>query len=313
MTHVSHEEFAAFGGIDGADATHDGCLQAARAAKRTGLTLEHTPEAIEAWISTLRLRCNGHPVASGLALHKGPLVSALRTDALLVLFPLKPLTLARSRDAFTPRRAQDDPTDAELQLELLLTPRDTLQPLQPQRPTMRALDPLVAPRRCVVGDTVRITHRLTSTLKNSVPQGRHWFQDKATRMFCDFLGRWPTRNAAQLARRSILARFFRDHHVRSADVIAQRLHAINTAPPLTTDAGGIAPKAFRVQALVNQRRVTLEAIETFDNAIAQRAQTPPDCPLFQALPGAGPVFAPRLLGAFGAQRERYASAAARQK
>jgi len=64
-----------------------------------------------------------------------------------------------------------------------------------------------------------------------------------------------------------------------------------------------------VQSLVTQLRATLEAIETFDDAIAQRAQTHPDFALFDALPGAGPVLAPRLLVAFGEQRERYRSAA----
>ena len=89
----------------------------------------------------------------------------------------------------------------------------------------------------------------------------------------------------QLARRSTLATFFRAHHVRYADVIAQRIQAIKSATPLTTDEG----------------------------VIAQRAQSHPDFPLFQALPGAGPVFAPRLLVAFGEQRDRYAAAADLQK
>ena len=74
-----------------------------------------------------------------------------------------------------------------------------------------------------------------------------------------------------------------------------------------------APNALLVQALVAQFRVTLQAIAGFDTAIAQRVQSHPDFPMFQALPGAGPVFAPRLLVAFGKQRERYASAAALQK
>jgi hypothetical protein len=64
----------------------------------------------------------------------GPIVSALRKYDCLVFFPINPLTLARSREAFTPSRATDDPTDAELQLALLLTHRDTLQPLQPLPP-----------------------------------------------------------------------------------------------------------------------------------------------------------------------------------
>src|SRR5262249_31006768 len=155
--------------------------------------------------------------------------------------------------------------------------------------TMRALEQLVAHRRRVVGDKVRITNRLTSTLKNYFPQVLQWFQDKDTLIVCDFLSRWPTLQAAPLARRTTLETFFRAHHVRSADVIARRRHAIKTATPLTTDEGVIAPNALLVQALVAQLRVTLQAITDFDTAIAQRAQTQPDFPLCQALPGAGPV------------------------
>jgi transposase len=313
MTQTSHDTFAAFVGIDWADAKHDGCLQATGSAKRECFQLEHTPEAIDAWVTTLRMRFDGQPVALCLELNKGPLVFALRKYDFLVLFPINPLTLARYREAFTPSRAKDDPTDAALQLALLLTHRDKLQPLNPQSPTMRALEQLVAHRRRVVGDKVRMTNRLTSTLKNYFPQVLQWFQDKDTLIFCDVLSRWPTLKAAQLARRTTLETFFRDHHVRSADVITQRRHAIKTATPLTTDEGVIAPNALLVQALVAQLRVTLQAIADFDIAIAQRAQTHPDFPLFQALPGAGPVFASRLLVAFGEQRARYASAAELQK
>jgi Transposase IS116/IS110/IS902 family len=178
---------------------------------------------------------------------------------------------------------------------------------------MRALAQLVEYRRRVVGDTVRITHRLTRTLKNDCPHVLHWFQEKDTTIFCDFLSRWPTRKAAQLARRATLATFFREHHGRSAEVIAQRLQAMKSATPLTTDDGVIAPHALLGQALVAQLRVTLQAITDFDTAIAQRAQSHPAFPLFQALPGAGPVFAPRLLVACGAQRARSAAAADLQK
>jgi len=313
MTQSAPDTFAAFVGIDWADAKHDVCLQAAGSTKRECLQLEHTPEAIDAWVTTLRTRFNGHLVAVCLELTKGPLVFALRKYDFLILFPINPLTLARYREAFTPSRAKDDPTDAALQLELLLTHRDKLQPLHPQSPAMRALEQLVEHRRRVVGDKVRITNRLTSTLKNYFPQVLQWFPAKDTPIFCDCLSRWPTLKAAQLARRSTLETFFRDHHVRSADVVAQRLHAIKAATPLTTDAGVIAPNALLVQALVNPLRGTLAAIETLENAIAQRAQSPPACPLLQALPGAGPVFASRLLVAFGEQRERYTTAAELQK
>ena len=170
MTQSAPDTFAAFVGIDWADAKHDVCLQAASATKRECLQLAHTPEAIDAWGTTLRTRFHGHLVAVCLALNKGPLVFALRKYDFLILFPLNPLTLARSREACTPRRAKDDPTDAALPLALLLTHRDKLQPLHPPSPALCALEQLVAQRRRVVGDNVRITQRLTSTLKNSFPE-----------------------------------------------------------------------------------------------------------------------------------------------
>jgi hypothetical protein len=178
---------------------------------------------------------------------------------------------------------------------------------------MRALAPLGEHRRRVVGEKVRMPHRLTRTLQNYVPQVLQGLQATATHIFCDSLSRWPPLKAAQLARRAPLETCCRAHHVRSADVIAQRLHAIKTATPVTTDAGGIAPHALLVQALVAQLRVTLQAIADFAPAIAPRAQTHPAFPLFPALPGAGPVFAPRLLVAFGEQRARSTAAAELQQ
>ncbi len=313
MTRLPIEEFAAFVGIDWADTKHHVCLHAAGSQTREFSVLEHQPDTIDAWVSTLRTRFKEQPIAICLELHKGPIVSALRKYDGLVLFPVNPLTLARYREAFTPSHAKDDPSDAELPLELLLTHRDKLKPLTPQSPDMRALEHLVQHRRRLVGDNVRITNRLTSALKNDFPHVLQWFHDKDTVILCDFLAQWPTLKAVQLARRSTLERLFHAHHVRYADIIDQRIRAIKSATPLTTDEGIMAPNALLVQALVTQLRVTLHALETFDHAIAQHAQSHPDFPFFDALPGAGAVLAPRLLVAFGEPRDRYASAEALQK
>ena len=312
MTRLPMQAFAAFIGLDWADATHAVCLQAAGSDTRESSLLAHTPEAIDAWARALRHRFGGQPIAVCLELTTGPIVSALRTHDFLVLFPVNALTVAKYRQAFTPSRAKDDPSDAELQLELLLKHRDKLQVLTPQGATMRTLDQLVGFRRRVVEDKVRLTNRLTSALKNYFPQVLSWFSDKDTTIFCDFLSQWPTFKAVHQARRATLERFFRQHHVQTR-VIAPRIQAIKSASPLTTDEGVITPHVCLVRALVAQLRATLQAIEDFDRAIAQLAPTHPDFALFQALPGAGPVFAPRLLVAFGEQRDRYASASELQQ
>src|SRR5262245_24468581 len=133
------EACAAFVGLALADATHDSCFQVAGSPRREFLRLDHRPAVIDAWGCTLRTRFNGQPIAICLELNKGPMVSALQNYDFLVLFPVNPFTLAKYREAFTPSRAKDDPTDAELQVELLLKHRDKLTPLSPQRATMRAL------------------------------------------------------------------------------------------------------------------------------------------------------------------------------
>jgi transposase len=155
---------------------------------------------------------------------------------------------------------------------------------------------------------VRCTNRLTSARKNDFPQVLHWFPEQDTAIFGDVLRRWPTLKAAHLARRSTLETFFRAHHVRAADVIDTRLQAIKRAIALTTDDGVSTPHVLLVHALIAQLRVTWQAIADFDTAMAPRAQDHPNCPVFDAVPGAGAVLAPRLLVAFGEPRERLTSA-----
>ena len=65
--------------------------------------------------------------------------------------------------------------------------------------------------------------------------------------------------------------------------------------------GKPAFSAFRLTA-------TLKAIHDYDKEIAAIAPTLSDYALFNALPGAGPKLAPRLLVAFGEQRDRFAGA-----
>ena len=95
MKHMAQEEFAAFVGLDWADAKHDVCIQAAGTTRREFGDLEHSPEAIDVWVQTLRTRFNGQPIAVCLELKQGPIVSALRKYDFLVLFPVNPLTLAK--------------------------------------------------------------------------------------------------------------------------------------------------------------------------------------------------------------------------
>jgi transposase len=310
--HLDHT-FSAYIGIDWADQKHDICLQTSNTDAHEFSVLAHRPDVIEAWALSLKQRFHGQPVAVCLELTKGPLVYALQKYDFLVLFPANPVTLAKYRQAFTPSNAKDDPSDARLLLELLIQHGDKLKPLQPEGVEMRTLQCLVEQRRGLVDDQVRVSNQLGYALKQYYPQVLEWFKEKDTLVFCDFVTRWPTLKQARLARKVTLESFFREHNVRYPKVIEARIAAIKAATPLTNDMSVILPHQLLVQALAQQLRALLESIERFDKQIATFAQSLPDYVLFKELPGAGPVFAPRLLAAFGEQRERYQSAAEIQK
>ena len=312
MNSQSFSSFTAFVGIDWADRKHDFCLQAAGSDQRELGTLDHSPEAIAKWAYSLRDRFSGQ-IAICLELAKGPLVYALQRYEFLVLFPVHPSTLAKYREAFVPSRAKDDPTDAEIALDILLRHPDKLQPLKLQSAAMRTLSTLVEERRCLVDDVVSITNRMTSTLKQYYPQVLDWFENRDTMIFCDFLSRWPTLKQIKRARRSTLESFFHQHNGRRAHIVEGRIQGIRAATALTEDEAIILPCQLVVQALVAQLRAILQAIDNFDAEIKAVTKNLPDYDLFAALPGAGPIQAPRLLVAFGEDRDRYANAAEMQR
>lgn len=309
MDALTATQFAAFVGIDWADRKHDVCLLPAGSSKAEFSVLPHRPEAIAQWAEQLRQRFGGAHVAVCLELCKGPLVYALQRYPFLVLFPVNPTTLAKYRQAFHVSGAKDDPSDAQLALDVLMTHPEKLTRLQPQSSPMRLLQKLVEERRALVDDVRRLTNRITDALKQYFPQVLEWFQDKDTVVFCDFLSRWPTLKHAQRARQARLSTFFHEHNVRYPSVIDKRIQAIYAATALTSDHTVVEPNRLLVEAFVQQLRVLLQAVERFDREIAQLAPTLPDYAVFASFPGAGPVFAPRLLAAFGEQRSRYASAA----
>ena len=304
--------FTAFVGIDWADRKHDFCLQATGSDHREFGTLDHSPEAIAKWAYSLRDRF-GDPIAICLELAKGPLVYALQRYDFLVLFPVHPSTLAKYREAFVPSRAKDDPTDAEMALDILLRHPDKLHPIKLQSAAMRALPTLVEERRCLINDVTGITNRMTSTLKQYCPQVLDWFEDRDTMIFCDSLSRWPTLRHVKRARRSALESFFHQHNGRRAHIVERRIQSIWTATSLTDDNAVILSCQLVVQTLVEQLRALLQAIGRFDAEINVVTKKLPDYDLFAALPGAGHIQAPRLLVAFGEDRDRYINAAEIQR
>jgi hypothetical protein len=79
--------------------------------------------------------------------------------------------------------------------------------------------------------------------------------------------------------------------------------------PALKDRAVVEAKVPVVKVSVQLIQVLHEGIEGLNQQIQEAAAAHPDFFIFDSLPGAGAVMAPRLLAAFGSERERYQNAA----
>jgi transposase len=302
-------QFVAFVGIDWADKKHVWCLQAAGSRQRETGELQHNPEAVEAWVGQLCQRFSNRPIAVAVEQSRGALVFMLSKYEPLHLFPVPSTMAANMREALYPSGAKDDPRDADLLLDLLLQHRNRLRRLSPDTEATRRVQNLVEERRKLVDEKTAQTNRLTSHLKIYFPQILDWFEHLDSMLVCALLERWPTLEELQKVPPPKLRTFFRKHHCRDQELIERRIIAMRQAIPAIRDRAVIEAKRTVVKVIVQVIRSLVEGIADLDEKIEEAAAAHPDFFIFDSLPGAGAVMAPRLLAAFGSQRERFANAA----
>ncbi len=300
--------FAAFVGIDWADQKHVWCLQGQDSTKRESGELEHTPEAVEAWVAQLCQRFGNRPIAVALEQSRGSLVFMLAKYEPLHLFPVPSTMSASMRKALYPSGSKDDPRDADVLLDLLLQHRNKLRRLSPDTEATRRIQNLVEERRKLVDEKTEHTNRLASHLKIYFPQMLKWFEHLDTELVCALLERWPTLEDLQKVPPSKLRKFLGKHHCRNQELTEWRILAIRQSIRAIRDRAVIEAKSAAVKVIVQLIRILLEGIADLDERIGEAAAAHPDFFIFKSLPGAGPALAPRLLAAFGSQRERYRNA-----
>ena len=302
-------DFAATIGLDWADKKHDLWIQPADGSKPEPLQLPQTPEALHEWVAQLRQRFGNRPVALAIETSRGPVISALMTYDFLVLFPVNPKALKDYRAAFSVSGAKADLPDARLLEELVRLHRHQLKALAPDTELTRKLKGLTENRRRLVDERTRLVNQLHATLKTYYPLAETLLgQQMNLPLAAEFLARWPDLPSLQTASPKTLRAFFYKHNSRSADKIAERLEAVRQAKALTNDPAIVLPARLLVTGLAAMLKPLHRAIAVLDEHIEQAMDQHPDAAIFRSLPGAGPALSPRLLVAFGTQRDRFKNA-----
>lgn len=305
---------AAFIGLDWADKKHDLCLRPGREAKPEFSTIQHTPQALADWIAQLRTRFAGAPVLICTEQTRGPLINFLLQHDFIQLCLPNPKSVARFREAFRPSGAKDDPNDGHVLCEIGRLHAEQCPGWVPNSPAARLIQALVERRRKVVDDRTRLVLEFQATLKLAYPLALELFaEDLTPPLVLAFLGKWPTFAELKKARAQTLREFFYAHNSRSEERILERLKTIAQAKPLTEDLAAVQSARLATLDLVRRLKAIEQSIAEYDEAIAEAYHAHPDAFIFESLPGAGPVMAPRLFAAFGDDRSRFASAAEPQQ
>lgn len=295
-----------FIGIDWADQEHVLCWIDPQTQRQGHETLRQEPEAIADWVASLQQRFSGHRIMIALEQSRGALIAGLAGFDQLELYPVNPKQLASYRDAVFPSGGKNDPGDAALLARFLQGHHQRVRRWQPDDSQTREIAELSELRRKLVEERKRVVLQLRSSLKLYFPlilklSGRELHND----LILDLLRRWPTLQALQRVHPKTLRTFLKEHGLGNADQQTEFINAVRAAVPLTRDQALIGPRAKYVQTLVQQIRELNKSIGEFDEQLQTLVATHPDEELFRSLPGAGDALVPRLIAAFGSDRQRF--------
>ncbi len=303
------EQYAVLVGLDWADQKHDLCWRETDTGQIHTMVLKQSPERIYEWVSEQTAKYPGRRIAVCLEQSRGAIAYALMGYSAIDLYPVNPSTLSDYRKAFNPSGAKDDPTDAGLLLDLFERHAEVLKVLQPDTEQTRLLRLLCEDRRKSVDMRTALCNSLRSKLKEYFPQALKLVSEQLySELTCAFLMKWPRFEAVTRAKADTVRRFYYANHSRSEKHISERLELIAASRPLCSDAAVVDASIMWVQTLIKQIRVLNRAIKDYDNRIGELFKAHPDSFIFKSFPGAGPQLAPRLLVAFGTDRDRYEAA-----
>jgi transposase len=302
--------FALLIGIDRSDARLDICTLDPAALHPQLHTVSTDPAALREWFEIQRRALpEGSRIAIAFEQPATNLIVFFAQFAGVTLYPLNPAAVRSYCKSFTISGAHTDTSDATMIARYLAHYHSQLRPRPARHGAITELERLNVARRDLVDERTALVNRLQATLKLYFPQAIELLSDALWRpMDAHFLLRWPSLWELQKARSSTLKSFWQKHGSRSDKLIAARLEQIARAVPLTSDAHLVGPLSLEVGVIARQLLLLDESIKAFEARITQVAESLADYRFFRDLPGAGPVFAARLLAAFGPDRELWASA-----
>jgi len=266
-------------------------------------------QQIQNLLDELHRIADGRTIAIAFEKARISLLYQLMARTNITLYLIDPKQFARYRESFSSAGAKHDRSDAALLLRLLSERRDQLRPFVPDDELTRYIGELARTRRIAVDQRTSLRQQLRSVIKRYFPLALELAGGRIdSPLLKEIIRRWPDPRKLRRLHPGTLRKLFQTHGLNDNDKIDQLINTIRSQPLVSTDPALIRPSAIRARAIIAQINILDESIQQLDEEIKKALKQHPDTKLFQTIRGAGDALIPRLIAAFGSQRDRYKNA-----
>jgi hypothetical protein len=310
---MERSEEIIFVGVYWAEAHHDVHVQDEDGKRLAGGRL---PEGIEG-IARFHEMVGAHAdepaeVVIGIETDRGLFVGAL-VAAGYEVFAVNPMSTSRYRDRHSTSGAKSDPGDAKVLADMVRTDRHNHRPVAGDSELAEAIKVLARAHQTMIWSRGRQTNSLRSTLREFYPVALVAFDDLTSGDALEVLKMAPTPTlGAGLSRSKIASALRRGGRQRRIEPRAAEIQEALRTPQLSGSALAATAMGTSVGA-------TVAVIATMNAQIAELAQgleahfeRHPDAEVVRSLPGLGTILSARVLGEFGDEPNRYATAKCRK-
>jgi hypothetical protein len=302
-----------FVGVDWAEAHHDVHVQDEDGKRLAGGRLPEGVDGIARFHEMVGAHA-GDPteVVIGIETDRGLFVGAL-VAAGYQIFAVNPMSTSRYRDRHSTSGAKSDPGDAKVLADMVRTDRHNHRPVAGDSELAEAIKVLARAHQSMIWSRGRQANFLRSTLREFYPAALVAFENLTSGDALEVLRVAPTPTLGTgLSRSKIASALKRGGRQRRLDERAAEIQEALRAPQL-------AGSEMVAGALGTSVSATATVIVTMNAQIAELAkeldvhfEQHPDAEVVRSLPGLGTILSARVLGEFGDDPNRYATAKCRK-
>jgi hypothetical protein len=302
-----------FVGVDWAEAHHDVHVMGEDGRRLGGGRLPEGVDGIERFHALVGAHVEEpSEVVVGIETDRGLFVGALVAAGYSV-FAVNPMSTSRYRERHSSSGAKSDPGDAKVLADMVRTDRHNHRLVAGDSEVVEAVKVLARAHQSMIWSRGRQTNALRSTLRKFYPAALVAFDDLTSADAREVLRIAPTPALGRaLSKAKIASALRRGGRQRRIDQRAEEIQTALRAPQLEGSAVVAAAMGASVSATVAVIGTMVAQITLLATELGAGFEQHPAAKIVRSLPGLGTILGGRVLGEFGDEPNRYATAKSRK-